>query len=275
MCKSISLPLLLALAVSPAACRKDAAPAAPARPASSAAPAAAAPVPAGPASLAGTVLETLNAASYTYLRLKTAGGETWAAVPQTGVSVGAQVTVAGPMPMDGFESKTLGRRFDRIVFGTLADAGAPMAAATAAAGPHGMGLTPAMPTGMGAPGMQMGSSRAKPPAELPAVKVERASGADGRTVAEVWAGKDKLKDKPVAVRGQVVKFTPGVLGKNWVHVRDGSGGAAAGDNDLTLTTQDVTDVGTVVTGTGVLRVDKDFGAGYSYKVIVEDAKLAK
>jgi hypothetical protein len=106
------------------------------------------------------------------------------------------------------------------------------------------------------------------------VKVPKASGPDARTVAEAWAQRTALKEKPVAIRGKVVKFNQGIMGKNWVHLRDGSG-TAGKDNDITVTTGDVAQVGDVVLAKGTLRVDKDFGAGYAYPVIVEDAKLSK
>jgi len=94
-------------------------------------------------------------------------------------------------------------------------------------------------------------------------------------VAEVWAQKDKLKDAPVAVRGKVVKFLPGIMGKNWLHLRDGSGSREKGDDDITVTTSETAAVGDVVLVSGVVRIDKDFGAGYRYPVIVEEAKVSK
>jgi membrane protein implicated in regulation of membrane protease activity len=69
--------------------------------------------------LEGKVLETLNAGTYTYLRLETKQGETWAATPTNTVSKGATVRVKNPQPMDGFRSPSLNRTFERIVFGTL------------------------------------------------------------------------------------------------------------------------------------------------------------
>jgi hypothetical protein len=112
------------------------------------------------------------------------------------------------------------------------------------------------------------------PAEIADVKVPKASGADARTVAEIFAQKASLKEKPVTIRGKVVKVNDAIMGKNWIHLRDGSG-TAGKDNDLTITTQDQTKVGEVVVVKGTVRVDKDFGAGYAYPVIVEDAKLSK
>ena len=63
------------------------------------------------------------------------------------------------------------------------------------------------------------------------------------------------------------------MGKNWIHLRDGSGAAADRTDDVLVTTLATTKVGDVVTVTGVVRTDKDFGSGYSYKVLVEDATL--
>ncbi|MGB8931436.1 MAG: OB-fold nucleic acid binding domain-containing protein, partial [Anaeromyxobacteraceae bacterium] len=113
------------------------------------------------------------------------------------------------------------------------------------------------------------------PSEVGDVKVAKATGADARTVSEVWTQRKALKDKAVTVRGKVVKFNPGIMGKNWVHLRDGSGTADAKDNDITITTADTVAVGDVVTAKGKVLVEKDFGAGYAYPVIIEEAKVAK
>jgi hypothetical protein len=73
----------------------------------------------------------------------------------------------------------------------------------------------------------------------------------------------------------VVKFSPSIMGKNWVHLRDGTGAKADGTNDLLVTTNELAKVGDVVLAKGVVRVDVDFGMGYAYKVLVEDATLTK
>jgi hypothetical protein len=107
------------------------------------------------------------------------------------------------------------------------------------------------------------------------VKVPKATGPDARTVAEILAKGADLKDKPVVVRGKVVKYTAGVMGKNWVHLRDGSGSAADNTNDVVVTTKDETKVGDVVLARGTVRTDVNLGSGYSYKVLVEEATLQK
>jgi hypothetical protein len=166
------------------------------------------------------------------------------------------------MAMDGFESKTLKRKFERIVFGTL------QGAAVHSANPSIAG--PAPPHG------QMGAVHAKaaiPAEELGPIAVRRATGPNAVTVAEAYAKKAALKGKPVVVHAKVVKVLPNIMGKNWVHVRDGSGVAEKKDNDLTVTTDDVVPVGAVVVVRGTLHTDKSLGGGYDVPVIVEDAKV--
>ena len=210
------------------------------------------------AQLQGEVLEVRDAAPYTYLRLKTAEGETWAAVTAAPVKKGERVTIQNPAVMQNFESKSLKKTFDKIVFGSLADPNAPTAAAKSA--PHGT---------MG------GAATGAPAAAAPVIKVAKASGNDARTVAEVVGGKSALKDKPVSLRGQVVKANLGIMGKNWFHVQDGSGSAGAGTNDILVTSKDVAAVGDVVSIKGTVRTDVKVGPGYEYAVLIEDASLKK
>jgi hypothetical protein len=77
----------------------------------------------------------------------------------------------------------------------------------------------------------------------------------------------------VTVNGTVVKFNGGILGRNWIHLQDGSGKAADGTNDITVTSDTAVKVGDVITATGKVVVDKDFGSGYAYKVLLEDGKI--
>lgn len=223
-----ALPLLVAL-LSVACAQKPAAPA----------PIAAA----SPGKLPGRVLESISASSYSYLRLQTATGEVWAAVPSTEVAVGTDVTLVNAHEMKDFQSKTLNRKFDSVLFGTLAG--------------------------------EEGAAVAKPAAAPIANTAGNVADAVERTIAAVYAERAALESKAVTVRGEVVKFTPGILDRNWVHLRDGTGGEVDKDNDLTVTTTDQATVGETVTATGILRLEKDFGAGYQYPVIVEEARLSR
>jgi hypothetical protein len=113
------------------------------------------------------------------------------------------------------------------------------------------------------------------PAEVGPIKLARAPSPDGKTIAEVFADRAGLEATPVAVRGKVVKFSPGIMGRNWLHLRDGTGSPERKDHDLTVTTDDTAAVGDVVLVRGIVRKDRDFGAGYTYLVIVEEAKLSR
>ena len=117
------------------------------------------------------------------------------------------------------------------------------------------------------------SAAATGPSDVGPIKVAKAEG--GKTVAEIFAQRAALKDKEVAVRGKVVKFTPEVMGKNWIHLRDGSGSREKKDDDITVTTAATAAVGDVILVRGVVKLDRDLGAGYTYSAIIEDAKLSK
>ncbi|HEY0139966.1 MAG TPA: nucleotide-binding protein [Thermoanaerobaculia bacterium] len=222
-------------------------------------------VSASASQLTGKVVETYDAGGYTYVKVDAGGEPRWAAVAQTDVKRGETVTINAQMTVDDFESKTLGRKFDRIIFGTITG------------GEASRQMPPGHPDTGGATGssstMGNAAQHMAGPADGGDVAVPKAVGPNAMTIAQVWAGKPA--DQPVLVRGKVVKFLSGIMGKNWLHIRDGSGSAGKGDHDLTVTTQEVATVGDVVVVSGIVRVDKDFGAGYRYPVIIEDAKLSK
>lgn len=179
----------------------------------------------------GVVLDVTDAGGYSYLRLMTPEGETWAAVSHAEVVAGSRVTIDNVIVMKDFESRSLNKTFPSILFGNLAG--------------------------------EAGSAGKIAP--VAAIHVEKAVGAHARTVEEVVSGAAQLKDKPVLVSGQVVKYNQGILGKNWIHLRDGSGA----EGDILVTSASEARVGDVVTVKGVVRTDRDFGAGYFYKVLIE------
>ena len=153
-----------------------------------------------------------------------------------------------------------------------------LAAAVAASGCS--GKTPEQQQSAAAPAASAPATPSTVPANHPAAKpaatvdvsnIAKAEG--GKTVAEVYADKDKLAGSKVTVRGKVVKLNRGIMGKDWLHLRDGSG--ADGSNDLTVTTTAKTlpNVGDVVVIVGSVATNKDYGMGYNYPVIVEDATV--
>ena len=204
--------------------------------------------PAAPAGgeLSGVILETMNAGGYTYAHLDREGTKIWVAGPETKLEVGSKLGKMSGTLMENFHSDTLKRTFDQIYFINTF-----VVASAAIPNPHtGSGAAPAAPA-------------------APIEKIKPAPG--GKTVADVFANKDALAGKPVVLRGKITKITSGVLGRNWLHVQDGTG--AAGTNDLLVTTQATAKVGDVVTVHGTVATKQDFGAGYKYEVLVENATI--
>ena len=243
--------------------------------------------------LQGTVAETVNTAGYTYLLLDGKQGKTWIAIPETVVKTGQTVTCSPGMTMHNFESKTLQRTFDTIVFspgieaspaGTslagkkddqankAADSGFSQAlqaergngtAAVAAAGPGG--------------GETMQQSAGSAGAIVPSgeVNVNKASGDNSYSVGECFEKAANLNGKPVRIRGKVMKISRMIMGKNWLHLQDGTGDPAKNHHDLVVTTTEDPEENAVITVEGTLNANRDFGAGYKYEVIIENAKIEK
>jgi hypothetical protein len=248
-----------------AACSKQGEPpASAANAAPAAAPASQAAAPAGMPStgaqgaaetISGEVAETMDASNYTYLRVKSAKGDVWVATAKTPVKVGEKVVVPLEQAMENFHSASLKRDFPLIYF-------------VSGISRQGEAAPPPMAVAHGASGMA-------PAPKAPVTVQPNAPPAGGSSIADVWANRTKLAGKTVTVRGTVVKFNGGILDRNWLHLQDGSGKAADGTNDLTVTTDAVVTVGEVVTVTGTVALDKDFTAGYAYPLMLEKAKILK
>jgi len=208
--------------------------------------------------IGGKVLEVMNSSGYTYLLLDVDGFKDWVAIPELYVEVGEVVELQPGTQMGEFTSKPLNKTFNRIIFSAgptakynekrkiNAHKGADMSAP--------------------APGKKKAEGKV-----VEGLKVEKAKGANAYSIDELFAKRDELQNKTVAVRGQVVKVSVGIMGHNWVHIKDGTG--PKGDNKLVITTKDEPGTGDIVTATGVFHNNVDFGGGYQYAVIMEDAEV--
>jgi hypothetical protein len=231
--------------------------------------AAAAPEPAAPADIAGIVAETMDAAGYTYVLLDTGREKVWFAGPGCKVKVGDKLTIKPGLEKTNFTSKTLNRTFDKLYFveslGAASDTKAVCSASpaqSAGSSPHNL---------EGSSSTLEGSSRtaAPRPAGIDFAGIKKPAG--GKTVEQIHAEKKALAGKHVVLRGKVVKFSPEIMGKNWAHVQDGTG--AAGTADLTVTTPNTAKVGDNVLVEGIVAIDKDFGYGYKYDVLIDNATI--
>ena len=90
------------------------------------------------------------------------------------------------------------------------------------------------------------------------------------TISKLLSDKQSLSGKVIRVKGIVTKNNPQILGKNWVHIQDGS--EFQGGFDLTITTDKIVSLGDTITFEGKMILDKDFGYGYFYPVLMEDGK---
>lgn len=217
--------------------------------------------------LQGKVVQTMDASGYTYIAVSQPSGDViWAAGPQTVVEVGRQVNLPSGLEMTKFESKTLGRTFDRILFlkslGAATQGGAPVPPNPQAVAPK--------------PAPNAANPYATPkPIGGTAQKGSSSSANNVHTVAQLFGQASKLSQKTIKVRGKVVKFSPNIMGTNWLHIQDGTGSAANKTNDLVVTSTQTAVTGEQIVVTGAVTTNKDFGAGYKYSVIIENATLTR
>ena len=196
----------------------------------------------------GVVVEILQTSSYTYLKFKEDGAEYWGAIPRRNDIVkGNTYYFDSSMEMENFPSKELDRTFESIYFiQSISDKPFPKAG---------------MVTGDKKGSAQVGNMEVQ--------NIEQIEG--GVSIAELYDNRSDYAGKRVKIHGKVVKFTPEVMGKNWVHIQDGS---KSGNNfDITITTADVVKIDDVATFVGLVVLDKDFGYGYAYDLIIEEAVL--
>lgn len=190
-----------------------------------------------------TVIETMNSGGYTYMKVDEKGKQYWVAVTQTEVKPSDAVMYQEQMWLKQFKSTTLNREFDTILFASMAPKSA-------------YGKAPV-------------STHTKTIHRAFAPEKAMKKLADGQSVQEVFEKRASLKDTRVTVRGVVTKISQGIMGKNWVHIEDGTGNEST--NDLVFTTKDTLHVkpGDTVIASGTAITDKDFGYGYYYPVIIE------
>jgi hypothetical protein len=232
----------------------------------------------------GTVLETMNGGGYTYIYVDTGVAKNWVAVPETTVSAGDTITYSQGMEMTNFHSKTLDRTFSTILFssglGESAVAQATTTASTSAPADDSFAAAVAkeqqQAASTAAPVMMettAGSSGAVAPFEE--MQVEKAEGDNSYTVEEIYSRAKELNGKKVRLQGKVVKYNPNIMGRNWLHIQDGSGNPINNTHDLVVTTSETVSGNEIIVVEGKLTANKDFGAGYKYAAIIEEAVVIK
>jgi predicted heme/steroid binding protein len=212
----------------------------------------------------GKVLEIKPAMGYKYLKIQEQGKQTWVAIANAPVKVGDKIGFDKKTMMKDFKSKSLGQEFKEIYFAS--DVYLPQKAT----GPKSMKEM----LGLGATdkkdphaGMGRGMS-AEPENETPAKPFVKK---DAYTIEEIHMWRKELKDQTITLEGTVFKVSHGIMKRDWVHLGDGSGNEKKLTDDLVFTAPSTTlKAGDKVKATGKVVIDKDFGYGYFYKVIIEN-----
>ncbi len=197
-----------------------------------------------------TVADVIQTSNYTYLDVKEGGKQYWMAIAKSDIVPGQQLYYNSGLPMSNFESKELGRTFDQILFvQVVSDNPSPEST-----------IAP----------MERAQVN-KSAGEKKEVSIAPVTG--GLTLEEVFKQREQLAGKEIVVKGIVTKYNPSILNRNWLHIQDGTD---TGKNyDLTITTNDETKVGEIVVFKGTLNLNVDFGSGYAYDLILENATLQK
>ena len=206
-----------------------------------------------PGVCSGSVLETMSSGGYTYVNVDCGDRQLWAAGPEIQMAVGDHVSLPPGQQMQDFRSPTLDRTFETILFVPSIEASGGASASQAES------MAQAHPQGLGG-GEQV---------QLDFSDIERPAGA--KSIAEIFASRTELDGQEILVFGKVVKYNAMIMGKNWIHLQDGTG--EPGSNDLTVTTQGTASVGDTVLVRGNLGLNRDMGAGYRYDVLIEDATV--
>lgn len=232
--------------------------------------------PANAPTVAGTIIETMNASGYTYMLVESGSEKNWIAIPATTVEKGTTVNYYEGMVMKDFTSKTLNRTFDAVTFSSgLAGQKAETAMQPTSSDSISAAVKAEKSTTTATPTTEISAGSAGAISPLEEISIEKASAANGYTVEEIFGKAKELGGKKVQVHGKVVKFSPMIMGKNWIHLQDGSGDPMQNSHDLVVTTGETVEVNTIITVEGILAAEKNFGGGYKYAAIIEDASIIK
>jgi hypothetical protein len=190
------------------------------------------------------VIDKISVSNYDYLQVSENKNDYWIAVPTMPIEVGETVYFSKYTIMSDFKSSNINRSFDEIYF--VEDAR--------------KSPTPDEMKKIHSDALTLNKEN---------VKVEPIS--DGKTIEQIYNDKSALEGKIVKVKGKVVKFNKQIMKRNWIHIQDGTG--SENNYDLVLTTNDEAKVGDIITAEGKLAVNKDFGSGYFFPVIIEETKI--
>jgi len=206
------------------------------------------------------VKEVEQVGNYTYLFVKAKGPEYWLAVPSMAAAPGETYHYQGGMLMTDFYSKELDKTFEKVLFLEALFAGNPSSGyEQEEAGETNMLQDPQQSQELNYENMVT--------IEKSDVNVETVEGTI--TISELFSSPGSYDGKKIRVSGEVTKYNAAIMERNWVHIQDGT--EFDGKFDLTATSNESFEVGSIVTLEGILALNKDFGYGYTYEILLEKA----
>ncbi|MDA3952451.1 MAG: hypothetical protein PF485_02320 [Bacteroidales bacterium] len=192
-------------------------------------------------------MDVIQTSNYTYLQVNEKDSLIWIAIPKMEAEKDKVYYFVGGMEMGPFNSKELDRTFDQLLF---------LAGVSSTPKPN---------------NQEKKTHKAEVKTNKQDIEIEPTKGCI--TIEELYANKDEYADKVVSIKGQVTKFSDSIMNRNWIHVQDGTN--HENDFDLTITSNEIVKIGDVIVISGKLTLNKDFGYGYFYKVLIEDGKIIK
>lgn len=206
----------------------------------------------------GTVLESQKEGKYIYLKLDVDGKEVWIATTPEYLTVpvtkGDKVEYVGGIAMENFHSKAMNRTFEKILFIARIKALTKDSAVLPEDDYHKKMLETKV-------------------FALPPEKGEIKTPEDGKTISKIISQREKLKDKEVILRAKVMKVSKKILNRYWIMLQDGSGESS--DETVIFLSVNKPKINDKVTVRGIVRTNIDLGAGYTYKVLIEDVSYLK
>ncbi len=199
--------------------------------------------------------EVLPAEKYVYLNVTEGAKQFWIATGKKEVNIGETYFYKGGLLKTNFESKEYNRVFETVYLVT-----------NLVAQKHGDN------TG------KINISDYTEAKEKTPVKVAIETHTDkvvqhqgSIKIAELVKDPKKYEGKTIQLSGICTKINAGIMNRNWIHIKDGS----KDDFDLVITSQEFVPEGSSFTIKALVTLNKDFGAGYRYDLILENGLIIK
>ena len=184
----------------------------------------------------------VKAGMYTYVRVSEDNEEYWIAIPEENIEIGQTYFYKGGMKMVNFKSTELNKTYDEVWFlETLYRED---------------------------PSNHLLKQSKKTSKDL--IKIIQQP-ENGTSIEKLLSDPISFKNEEIIIKGQVFKVNRNILDRNWIHIKDGT--TFKDKTQITITSNDSVNIGDVVTFKGVVTLEKDFGYGYIYPVLIENGKL--